>query len=126
MSAAAAPSVSAIDSATSQPAALPAMSRTGMTIGAENGSSDSTRAMDEPGSSSAPKLRKNDARMRIVSGAVTDWISSWRGTSAPANANAQRYRPKPSTNQASTTATAATTSDVTSSWPEALPIATPK
>ena len=42
-----------------------------MTIGAEGGMSDSTRASVEEGSSSAPKLRKNDARMRIVSGAVT-------------------------------------------------------
>src|SRR5215212_1662022 len=109
----AASSVSAAEAAISQAGTSPAIIRTGITIGAEGGTNDSTRASDELGSSSAPKLRKNDARIRIVSGAVTDWISSWRGTSAPATANAQLYRPKPSTNQARTTPTAATTSDVT-------------
>src|ERR687890_1742830 len=118
-------SVSAADSAISHAAASPAIERTGITIGADGGTNDSARASEEPGSSSAPKLRKNDARMRIVSGAVTDWISSWRGTSAPATANAQLYRAKPSTNQASTTPTATTTSVVTSTWPEALPITSP-
>src|ERR671932_2171602 len=106
MSADAAASVIAIAARTSHAAALPASIRTGITIGAEGGTNDRILARLESGSSSAPKLRKNDATIRTVSGAVTAWTSSWRGTSAPATANAQAYSPKPSTNQASTTPTA--------------------
>src|ERR1051325_7850781 len=123
ISASAATSVIAIAATTSQAAALPAIIRTGITSGADGGTNDSTRARLEFGSSSAPKLRKNDAAMITVSGAVTAWISSWRGRSAPATAKAHEYSPKPSTNHASTTPTAETTSPVTSSCPVAGAVA---
>src|SRR3954465_9011388 len=109
----AAASVTAIAARTSHTAALPAIIRTGITIGADGGMNDSTRARFESGSPSAPKLRKNDATIITGSGAATDCISPRRGTGAPATANAHEYRPKASTNQASTAPTADTTSPVT-------------
>ena len=85
--------------------------------------SDSTRASVEAGSSSAPKLRKNDARMRIVSGAVTDWISSWRGDERAGDGEraAVQARSRGRTTS-STTPTADDDVAVTSSWPVAAPI----
>lgn len=62
------------------------MRSTGSTMGAEGGTKLSTRARVEPGSFSAAKERKNEAKRTMVIGVEVCWISSWRGTRAPATA----------------------------------------
>ena len=56
-------------------------------IGALNGMNDVTWASVPSGSSSTMNETKNEIRISIVSGVIDDCSSSWRGTSAPAQAN---------------------------------------
>ena len=59
-----------------------------MIIGAVIGMNDDTRASVPSGFCRTPNEMKNDTRMTMVRGAVEDCSSSWRGTIAPAQANA--------------------------------------
>ncbi len=56
-------------------------------IGALNGMYAVTWASVPSGSSSTMNETKNEIRISIVSGVIVDCSSSWRGTSAPAQAN---------------------------------------
>ena len=67
--------------------ASPSAIRGGIVIGALNGMNDVTWASVPSGSSSTAKETKNEIRISIVSGVIEDCSSSWRGTSAPAQAN---------------------------------------
>ena len=65
----------------------PAMTRTGSTIAAVGGMKLRICASPPVGSLTAWKDRKYVANRTTWIGVVTFWISSWRGTSAPATAN---------------------------------------
>ena len=67
--------------------ASPSAIRGGIVIGALNGMNEVTWASVPSGLSSTAKETKNEIRMIIVSGVIEDCSSSWRGTSAPAQAN---------------------------------------
>ena len=67
--------------------ASPSAIRGGIVIGAQKGMNDVTRASVPSGLSSTAKARKNEIRIIIVSGVIEACSSSWRGTSAPAQAN---------------------------------------
>ena len=69
--------------------ASPVTIRGGIVIGAVIGMKAVTWASVPSGFSSTAKATKNETRMISVSGVIVDWSSSWRGTSAPAQANAQ-------------------------------------
>ncbi len=61
--------------------------RVGMTSGAENGNNEATAASVELGSDVALIPMKNEPTIKIVSGVIVDWRSSWRVTIDPATAN---------------------------------------
>ena len=62
------------------------MIREGIVIGAIGGMNAVTWASVPSGSSLTAKPTNSETRISIVSGVVELWISSWRGTSAPATA----------------------------------------
>src|SRR3954470_13664032 len=84
-------SSSPTDTTTSQAGMPPTISRTGTTSGEDTGTNVSTCASVPSGSSTALKLRKNDASSASTTGVALDWTSSWRGTIAPTTPNAQEY-----------------------------------
>ena len=67
--------------------ASPSAIRGGIVIGALNGMNELTWASVPSGLSSTANEQKNEIRISIVSGVIEAWSSSWRGTSAPAQAN---------------------------------------
>ena len=74
-----------ISSALASPSAI----RGGIVIGAAKGMNETTVASVPSGSSSTAKEMKKETSSVRVSGVSTDCSSSWRGTSAPAHANAE-------------------------------------
>jgi hypothetical protein len=82
-----APMLIAADSSACHSAMSPSAIRVGITSGEENGRYEATVARVDEGSWTAPTPMKNDAMIRMVSGVIVAWRSSWRGTIAPATAN---------------------------------------
>jgi hypothetical protein len=74
--------------ATSHAGAAPCMIRPGIVIGAVVGMNAVTCASVPSGSELTAKAMNSEIRISIVSGVLDACSSSWRGTSAPAHANA--------------------------------------
>src|SRR5918999_1932795 len=89
MSATLAPIVTVSEATISQAGASPVTIRGGIVTGAVIGMNAVTWASAPSGASSTANATKNATRIVSVSGVIDDWSSSWRGTSAPAQANAQ-------------------------------------
>src|SRR5918996_2903045 len=89
ISATLAPIVIASEATTSHAGASPVTIRGGIVTGAVIGMKAVTWAIVPSGSLSTAKATKKATRIVRVSGVIVDWSSSWRGTSAPAQANAQ-------------------------------------
>src|ERR687896_2737970 len=89
ISATLAPIVTASEAAISQAGASPVTIRGGIVTGAVIGMKAVTWASVPSGASSTANATKNATRIVSVSGVIDDCSSSWRGTSAPAHANAQ-------------------------------------
>ena len=78
--------ITAAEAAISHAGAAPRMIRDGIVIGAIGGMNAVTCPSVPSGFSLTAKPAKSETRISIVSGVVELWISSWRGTIAPAAA----------------------------------------
>ena len=78
--------ITAAEAAISHAGAAPRMIRDGIVTGAIGGMNAATWPSVPSGLSLTAKPTNSETRISIVNGVVELWISSWRGTSAPAAA----------------------------------------